>query len=217
MTTNRTSSYGQYLPAILQADPFLGRFLLAFERVLSGISPPDPDDPFPDQPGLENYLDRIHTYFDPLGDKTGKPEERSPAEFLPWLASWVALSLRDDWEEEVRRRFISQIVPLYRQRGTKAGLKKLLELYTSEEVEIYEFHHLPSFFQVRMTLSTKEFQQKQQIAKIIINQEKPAHTIYVLQIITPTMQIVNEPIPPEEGLIVGRTTILGTSQANVEH
>jgi phage tail-like protein len=215
MTTNpdRISSYSQYLPAILQADPFLVRFLLAFERTLSGISPPDPDAPFPEQLGLENYLDRIHTYFDPLGEaKTG---ERSPAEFLPWLASWVALSLRDDWEEEVRRRFISEIVPLYRQRGTKAGLKKLLELYTNEEVEIYEFDHLPYFFQVQMTLSTREFQRKQQIAKSIINQEKPAHTFYALQILTPTMQIINEPISPEEGLIIGRTTILGTSQSRI--
>jgi len=30
------SSYLQYLPAILQEDPFMGRFLLAFEKILSG-------------------------------------------------------------------------------------------------------------------------------------------------------------------------------------
>jgi phage tail-like protein len=212
MTTNSRSSYSQYLPALLQSEPFLDRFLLAFERTLSGVTPPDPNDPISNQFGLETYLDRIHTYFDPVGEAGG---ERSPAEFLPWLASWVALSLRDDWEEEVRRRFISQIVPLYRQRGTKAGLKKLLELYTSEGVEIDEFDHLPYYFQVQITLSTKDIQRKQQIAKSIINQEKPAHTYYALQIITPTMQIINEPTQPGEGLIVGDTTILGTSQSRI--
>ena len=34
---NLTSSYQQYLPTILQEDAFLGRFLLAFEKVLSGL------------------------------------------------------------------------------------------------------------------------------------------------------------------------------------
>jgi Phage tail protein (Tail_P2_I) len=99
--------------------------------------------------------------------------------------------------------------------GTKAGLKKLLELYTSEGVEIDEFDHLPYYFQVQITLSTKDIQRKQQIAKSIINQEKPAHTYYALQIITPTMQIINEPTQPGEGLIVGDTTILGTSQSRI--
>jgi hypothetical protein len=36
--SSRVSSYLEYLPASQQADPFLGRFLLAFERILSGFS-----------------------------------------------------------------------------------------------------------------------------------------------------------------------------------
>lgn len=203
----RTSNYEQYLPAILQADPFIGHFLLAFERVLSGLFPPDAHDPIPQQLGLEEFIDRIHTYFDP---------QRSPEAFLPWLASWVALTLREDWEDDVKRRFIGQIVPLYRQRGTKAGVEKLLRLYTGEEVEIEEVEHLTHYFQVRMTLSANErtlLRRKQQIARSILDQEKPAHTFYALQIVIPTMQIREN---PSVGLIVGRNTILGTSQLNQE-
>jgi phage tail-like protein len=199
----RTSSYGQYLPAIVQTDPFIGRFLLAFERVLSGLFPPDPEDPIAQQPGLEELIDRVHTYFDP---------QQAPDAFLPWLANWVALTLWEDWEEEVKRRFISQIVPLYRQRGTKAGLEKLLKLYTNEEVEIEEFEQMAHYFQVKMTLSASDrglLRRKQQIARDIINREKPAHTFYALQIVIPTMQLRND---PSVGLIVGQNTILGTSQ-----
>jgi phage tail-like protein len=57
---------------------------------------------------------------------------------LPWLASWVGVSQRDDWDETFKRWLISKIVPLYRNRVTKAGIKELLELYTGEEMEIYE-------------------------------------------------------------------------------
>jgi phage tail-like protein len=216
-STNRTSSYLQYLPAILQADPFIGRFLLAFERILSGLSPAEPNDPLPQQAGLEQVIDRIATYFDPRPARAGESSEtlklqRSPEGFLPWLASWVALSLRDDWEEEVKRRFISQMVPLYRLRGTKAGLKTLLELYTGEEVEIQEFTHLAHYFQVQMTLSASDrtlLRRKQQIARSILDQEKPAHTYYALQILIPTMQIRND---PSVGLILGVNTVLGTSR-----
>lgn len=215
--SDRTSNYLQYLPGILQAEPFLGRFLLAFERILTGL-PNDPDhsDPLPQQPGLEEYIDRIHTYFDPHPAQSGETPEslqakRTPDEFLPWLASWVALNLRDDWEPEVKRRFISQMVSLYRLRGTKAGLKRLLELYTNEEVEIHEFDHLPHYFQVQMTLSASNpdlLRKKEEIARAILNQEKPAHTFYSLQILVPSMQIVND--FSQGGLILGRNTILGT-------
>ncbi|XZF66229.1 MAG: phage tail protein [Gloeotrichia echinulata DVL01] len=45
-------------------------------------------------------IDDIHLYFNP---------QDTPEEFLPWLAGWVSLSLRDDWAVEVKRQFIQQI------------------------------------------------------------------------------------------------------------
>lgn len=217
------SSYLENLPAVFQQDAgedgvtFIGRFLLAFEMILSGLGDPD-------LPGLEEKIDRVHTYFDPGPGKP--PSDRAPDEFLPWLASWVALTLREDWEPEQKRRLISRVVPLYRQRGTKAGLEELLRVYTGLGVEIYEFNQPlqlgvsstvgvdtligggpPYYFLVKMLLETPDpvaLAQKRAAAIAIINLEKPAHTYYDLEIAVPTLQIgVNS--------TVGVDTLLGTT------
>ena len=175
--------------------------------MLGSPAPRPLNDPYASQPSLEGYIDTLHTYFQPLGDTTeGSGEANAtPSEFLPWLASWVALSLRDDWSEDFKRRFMSRIVPLYRHRGTKAGLKELLELYTNETVNIYEFEHPPHYFQVEMTLSVQDrsvLRRTQQIARAILEQEKPAHTFYSLQILIPTMQIRNR-ATADQGIRIG--------------
>lgn len=196
------SRYCDDLPAYLQTDPFLGKFLLAFEKVLSG---------FPEEAtarfkphlltgealplwGLETVISQIHTYLDP---------QQTPLEFLPWLAGWVALSLRDDWNEEVRRNFISQIVPLYQVRGTVLGLKKMLQIYLENSglsypdrsISIFEFDDHPHYFQVQLALPSNQVIQPDRYwrecraARAIIDQEKPAHTFYALRILTLTLQI----------------------------
>ncbi|NEQ86448.1 MAG: phage tail protein I, partial [Moorea sp. SIO2I5] len=112
------------------------------------------------------------------------------------------------------RRFISNIVPLYRQRGTKAGVKQMLELYTQEDVKIYEFEQPAHYFQVTITLNERDpklLQRQEEIAKAIVNQEKPAHTFYALRVLIPGMQIINEPTDSKPGIIVGETTLLGTT------
>jgi phage tail-like protein len=197
------SSYLDYLPAIFRQEPFIGRFLLAFETVLSGAGGQGV------QPGLETTISGLAGYFDPM--TTG-------AEFLPWLAGWVTLTLRADWDEQTRRSFIAQIVPLYRLRGTREGLLRMLTLYTGEPVDIYDtFDNVPYFFEVRLTLSEADpalLQAKQQIARAIIDQEKPAHTFYALQVAVPTMRLVSEALHERENaplLILGKNTVLGTS------
>ena len=198
------SSYLDYLPAIFRQDPFAGQFLLAFEAVLTGMS---------SQPGLETTIGGIASYFDPAA---------TTAEFLPWLAGWAALSLRADWDEPTRRGFIAKIVPLYRLRGTPAGLQQMLALYTGEPVQIYDaFDNPPFFFEVKLTLSEADpalLQSKQQIARAIIDQEKPAHTFYSLQIAVPTMRLVSQALHERENaplLILGTNTLLGTSITNL--
>jgi phage tail-like protein len=201
------SSYLEFLPAILQQDAFLGRFLLAFEEMLGG---------------LEEQLDGIHHTFDP---------EKTPVEFLEWLSGWVALSLREDWEEDTKRKFLQRIVPLYRERGTKTGLEEMLHTYTGMGVNIHEFlrplqvgvtstvgvdtvigSSPAHYFWVHMYVDTPDpsvLSRKQQIARAIIDQEKPAHTYYELQIDVPTMQI---------GVYskVGVDTLLGTTDKSAE-
>ena len=198
--TQPQSSYLRYLPAIFRQDPFLGRFLMAFETVLSGAD---------GQPALEFAISHVADYLDPWA--TG-------ADFLPWLASWVTLRLRADWDEKTQRSFIQEIVPLYRLRGTLTGLSRMLHLYTGQPVVIYDdFEDLPFFFEVQLTLSEADpalLQVKQQIARAIIDQEKPAHTFYALQVAVPTMRLVSEARHEREKaplLILGTNTLLGTS------
>ena len=188
------STYQQYLPALLQEDVFVGQFLLAFEKILSGLD----ETPSKEQiitaktqnpPGLEEIIDNIHLYFNP---------KETPEEFLPWLAGWVALSLRNDWKVEVKRAFIRQIVGLYRLRGTKAGLEKILGIYLEnsgfeKKVKVFDqFANFPNYFQVQLTLNTPDFDKywrEAKIAKAIIDRDKPAQTFYTLKILVPTMRL----------------------------
>jgi phage tail-like protein len=186
------SRYLDYLPAIY-AEPddagrsFLGRFLLAFEHVLHGLGDANVAG-FP--PGLGEQLAGAARYLDP---------QQAPAPFLEWLAGWVALSLRDDWTEEERRRLIARAVPLYRMRGTAAGMVEALRAYTDDlPVTVYEFDNIPHYFQVEMSLGLSlrdpDFearkQRRQRIAMAIIDQEKPAHTYYAFRFRdVPTLQI----------------------------
>lgn len=116
MTEQTKSRYLDYLPAIYQEDPFLGQFLLPFEEVLTGF---------------EDLLSTIDRYFAPAV---------TDPDFLPWLATWIALVLDEEWDEAKRRRLIGEAVKLYRLRGTVQGLKRYLEIYAGLVPEIREWH-----------------------------------------------------------------------------
>ena len=218
----RASGYLDYLPAIYRQGAevdqpnFLGRFLLAFEQVLTGLGDAS-------EPGLEEILDGIvhpegggqsllagvQRYFDP---GPGLPEqERAPSAFLEWLAGWVALTLRADLDELRQRDFIARAASLYRLRGTKAGLEESISIYTRLFPTIDELsspfqigvHSTigvdtwldsggPHFFKVTLRLPTTDPEQMshmREVATAIIDAEKPAHTHYVLVLETPTLQI----------------------------
>jgi phage tail-like protein len=206
------SSYLDDLPAVYRTDDFIGRFLLAFEALFTGL-------PDVQQPGLEQTIDGVGRYFDPLD---------TPSEFLPWLASWVALTLRADWDDDTARGFIREVVPLYRLRGTAAGLKRILEIYlrplgdqvTRDDVVVFDDFAAPDhFFQVRLTLSDNNparLRATQEMARAIIDIQKPAHTVYALKVVIPTMRLVSLDLRKSEGgqtplLILGDNTWLGTA------
>lgn len=61
-----------------------------------------------------------------------------PAEALPWLASFLALSFDTRVREGVRRQLLQDIATLYRQRGTLPGLTRLLGILAEAPVQIVE-------------------------------------------------------------------------------
>ena len=200
------SRYLDDLPAIYRQDAaggrpdFLGRLLLAFEHVLTGVGDPR-------QPGLEEVLDGIagadgqvvmagaHRYFVPGPDEPGG--ERAPAEFLEWLSGWVALTLREDWLEEERRRILAEIVPSYRRRGTPDGLKQVLAAFTGvspNAITIVEDDlngERPHSFEVRVKVpGSLDLARWRRVLEPILDMEKPAHTYYVLHLSpTATMRV----------------------------
>ncbi len=220
---NRTpSSLLKCLPTIYQSDPLLGQFLLAFEKILLGVENDNVSLPeltnehkFPPK-GIEEVIAGLATYFDP---------QQTPDEFLSWLASWTAFSLRADIERSIQRQFISKIIKHYQWRGTKANLKELLQIFVlvqdessvnvQDEPSVNETAlggSSPHFFTVTIVLA-EELQGDRQrlarqleIANALIQLEKPAHTDYKLIPIFPgTIQIGNR-----DSSVLAVNTILGT-------
>jgi phage tail-like protein len=236
----QTSRLFGYLPAIFQdsgdsttgvPNP-LGRLLMAFESIFLGLSKSYESEwaDLQQQPGFEEILggavnqssrkillEGIQRYFDPgptVADPNPKlPDDynRAPADFLSWLAGWVSLTLRQDWDDARKRDFIARAVQLYRLRGTKDGVAKFVQVYTVLPVEISEqsagfqlgVHSqigvdtllnggAPFFFRVKLRLPKPDpalLGQEENIARAIIDLQKPAHTTYSLEIETPQFQI----------------------------
>lgn len=54
--------------------------------------------------------------------------QAAPADLLPWLATFVGLALDGRWSEKAKRDFIAEAAALFRYRGTKASLERMLEI-----------------------------------------------------------------------------------------
>jgi phage tail-like protein len=78
---------------------------------------------------IDETLDQVHTFFDPY---------EAPEKFLPWLASWSAMVLDEDWPVAKKRRLIRKAIELYRVRGTVKGLKLFLGMFTGAEPIVHE-------------------------------------------------------------------------------
>jgi phage tail-like protein len=78
---------------------------------------------------IDETLDKIHSIFDPY---------EAPEKFLPWLASWSAMVLDEDWPLAKKRRLIRKAIELYRVRGTVKGLKLFLGMFTGAEPIVRE-------------------------------------------------------------------------------
>ena len=168
MTANVAHRLLSLLPGIYREDEFLGRYLAPFEQLIVE---------------LETHIDGIAALFDPRATRE---------EFLPWLSTWLAFTLRADLSVTKRRAFLSQVVSLYRRRGTRANLQELLRIFTSGEPVVEESTSIANHFKVtiRLQRDTPEGQLRQSsIARALIELEKPAHTTYELELLFPSMQI----------------------------
>lgn len=120
----------QYLPGAYSDDApsrhFLDRFLSIFDTLRDGIG---------------DRITKIASYFDPMATPAN-PKHPGDTDFLSWLAGWVGLTLDRHWPEERRRKLLKNAWKLYNLRGTPAGLRLHLQLYTGIEPQILEHFKL---------------------------------------------------------------------------
>ena len=111
-------TYRQQLPAFYSRDAaetaFLDRFLSLFESVFADA---------------ETEIAGLGRYVDP---------QAIPADWLPWLADWLALPLDEQWSESLTRTAVAGALTHYHQRGTVVGLRQSLRLYAGVDAVIEE-------------------------------------------------------------------------------
>lgn len=227
------SSYMDFLPATYRQGEedgeanLLGSFLRIFEKILTGIDDhvqvdkrsPDGSIGKHEVIGIEQILDVIHDCSDPLFTPPVSDEDQSVSDFISYLSSWVALVQNQTWDERSQRRLLTHIVPLYKRRGTEAGLSQYLTIYLRDdypeaELTLQEFLRgiqigisstvgrdtvvggaPPHFFFVKVSQSELHgflrFSNLVANTRAIVDLEKPAHTYYAMLYEVPGM-IVGE-------------------------
>jgi phage tail-like protein len=100
------------LPSVYQEDVLTLQLVSAFDESLAPVLV---------------TLDSLHAYVDPA---------LCPEDFLDWLAGWIGLVPDENWTLERRRALAARAVPVYRLRGTVAGLVGHVELLFGERPEV---------------------------------------------------------------------------------
>ena len=152
------SRYVQFLPIIFQENDFLERFLSIFETIWEP---------------LEQRQDHISLYFSP---------RTCPVSWLPWFATWFGLELNPHWPEARVRALLAEVPELYRWRGTKYGLTRMLEVCTGATIEIRELPDQPFVFHIAARMPPHADADAEQTLEELIKGHKPAHTGYVLEV-----------------------------------
>ena len=159
---------------------------------------------------LKGFLYIVQTVYDRVGFRLADvhrlfdPRTTDP-EFLPWLASWLAISLNPDWTTLQRRQMLMAATELFPHRGTARAVREFVKIYAGANVVIEEnawpfqgfrigVHstvgddtvilppmNLAHCFVVRLDKPASKTPEDE-IIKIhqIIQGQKPAHTSYFL-------------------------------------
>jgi phage tail-like protein len=151
------SRYVRDLPGMYQESGFLSRMLLIFEAIWEP---------------LEQRQDHFQMYF---------AARTCPGDFIPWLASWLHLTIDSHWSEPRQRALLAEAMDLYRWRGTKYGLVRMIEVCTGLTPMITEKRDKPYVFEIAVAIPPDSAVRRELIEDLIAT-HKPAHVGYVLHI-----------------------------------
>jgi phage tail-like protein len=169
---------------VYQEDEFAMRWMLAFDEVIA--------------PCISS-IDNIEHYFDP---------DLAPADFVEMLAWWIGVELDETWSEQSRRSLVSEAASLYRVRGTVAGMKRHVAIYTGVEPEIEESGGcavsetsggaLPGsdrpFLLVRVRVGDPASIDERRLSRLVAS-SKPAHLPHRVEVLG--FDQVAEELPPD--------------------
>ncbi len=105
-------TYLRYLPGTYREDveslDFTQRFLSLFETFMRES---------------EATVSNITRYLDPVA---------APDEFIAWLSGWLSLTIDENWSRESRRQLLREAPALYKRRGTRGYISRIMEIYWGE-------------------------------------------------------------------------------------
>lgn len=111
-------SFVDYLPEIYRADEDRNSFTERFVSIFQSI-----------YIDLEDKIDYTPVMFDV--EKTNK-------DFLNWIGDWLSIKNASVWEDKKLRKLIKQAVKIYKIKGTKKAVAKIVQEYTGTEPIIVE-------------------------------------------------------------------------------
>jgi phage tail-like protein len=153
------SRYLQFLPGVFSDSDFLKRYLLIQESILAP---------------LEWGIDSFEQFYNP---------DVTTPDWLQWIASWFDVYLHPAMPLERQKAVVSELGQVYRARGTRRCLIRVLQAYFDVEPQIVEHDDPPSSFTVKLPLSKKENTQLNRVlAERLIDTLKPGYTSFKLEI-----------------------------------
>ncbi len=159
LDSNSPSKYLEQLPIIFHDSDLFRRMLLIYENIWEQ---------------LEQRQDFIEMYFDP---------RTCPASFLRWLSSWFDVAIDPHWPEARTRALLLELIQLYRWRGTRYGLTRMIEVCAGVTPEITVSPTSPFVLKITVHLPNGESNGTDvQFIEELVKAHKPAHVGYMLEV-----------------------------------
>jgi hypothetical protein len=118
-------------------------------------------------------------------------------EMVQYLATWVGEELMQSWPEGAKRRLVAEAAWIHRARGTRAGLKRALELLTGKEVLVTDNTnglrldedatlgintdlHAPEPNMINIVVRGKAAEIDMDAVTVVVRKLKPAHAVFTV-------------------------------------
>lgn len=142
-------------------DPRLGLLFPGSDEAVPPLQPANPPSPTYTDTLFTNLNDYIGAADPPVGAGWQKAVDNAVSDWLDglldWFAAWVGLTCDNQWSIDRKRQVIATILPLYRQRGTSAGLAGLLNTFIDADITVRDVVAAPALVVGRSTTLADDY------------------------------------------------------------